>query len=428
MLAFAAAGLAVSLCAADPAAPPQTHDWLVRNTIPILPIVPTPHVGHDYPADSPVYTTLYAQLVAAGLPVGIMLRDDTAPFTGGTDPLALDTTIQIAPQLDYVFADFETPAAQLNVYEMVFRVRFAENPNVWWAWIGAYAFYPGAYDESAFSPFQAPREFDSAFYLNSGLDVAMPNTYPYAGFQVHTDPAFWGDYLAPNVRSALLWAPLARFSVAKSSLPPLHRIIPWVAPFVDDMQFGPVDPPPIEDAAALLQHMRLRGADGYYVLESFIPGYTNDQYRVDMLGAWHALDIAFGDTAPTTVLNQTTDKQGGVQWSGVQHGSTFIVLVSNLGNSDVRFTLPGGPWPRGNNVLVPKDTHALFVSGEPPPPPQGSDLDGSGFVDAADLGVMLGAWGPCPTTGVCVGDINGDGVVDAGDIGQLLSEFSGQNG
>ena len=334
--------------------------------------------------------------------------------------------IAIAPKLDYVFGDFEETVSQLNIYQMVFTVRFNENPDVWAAWIGAYSYYPGIYDEAAFSPFLAPRAFESSFYLNSGLDVAMPNAYPYSGYQSHIDPSLWGDYLAPNLRSALFWAPIARVSLAKSSLPSTHVLIPWINPFVDDLQFEPIDPPPIEDAGPLLQHMRLRGVDGYYVLQSFNERYPSDQYRADMLGAWHALDVAFGSAAPTTVLNLDTDMEGGVQWSGVKHGDLYLVLVSNLGNSDVRFTLPGGPWPGGNNVLVPKDTHALFISGEAPPP-QGSDINLDGHVDAADLGLVLGAWGPCPVVGPCIGDLNGDGIVDAGDIGQLLSEFTGQD-
>jgi sialidase-1 len=51
--------------------------------------------------------------------------------------------------------------------------------------------------------------------------------------------------------------------------------------------------------------------------------------------------------------------------------------------------------------------------------PAGSpDLDCSGAIDGADLGFLLGAWGPCK--GFCAADLNGDGVVDGADIGVLL--------
>lgn len=44
-----------------------------------------------------------------------------------------------------------------------------------------------------------------------------------------------------------------------------------------------------------------------------------------------------------------------------------------------------------------------------------ADLDGSGTVDGADLGLLLGAWG-----GAGAPDLNGDGVVDGADLGLLL--------
>ena len=47
------------------------------------------------------------------------------------------------------------------------------------------------------------------------------------------------------------------------------------------------------------------------------------------------------------------------------------------------------------------------------------DLDGNGFVNGADLGVLLGAWG---TSGP--GDLNGDGIVNGADLGILLGAWS----
>jgi len=48
------------------------------------------------------------------------------------------------------------------------------------------------------------------------------------------------------------------------------------------------------------------------------------------------------------------------------------------------------------------------------------DLNGDGVVDGADLGVLLGSWGPCAG---CPADLNGDGVVDGSDLGLLLSNW-----
>jgi autotransporter-associated beta strand protein len=47
-----------------------------------------------------------------------------------------------------------------------------------------------------------------------------------------------------------------------------------------------------------------------------------------------------------------------------------------------------------------------------------ADLDGSGTVDGADLGLLLGAWG-----GAGAADLNGDGAVDGADLGLLLGAW-----
>ena len=49
-----------------------------------------------------------------------------------------------------------------------------------------------------------------------------------------------------------------------------------------------------------------------------------------------------------------------------------------------------------------------------------ADLDGDGEVSAADLGQLLGAWGPNPGHPA---DFNGDDVVNAADLAQLLGAW-----
>lgn len=49
------------------------------------------------------------------------------------------------------------------------------------------------------------------------------------------------------------------------------------------------------------------------------------------------------------------------------------------------------------------------------------DLDCSGSVDGADLGVLLGSWGPC--RGPRLADLNGDGIVNGADLGLMLSSW-----
>jgi hypothetical protein len=51
------------------------------------------------------------------------------------------------------------------------------------------------------------------------------------------------------------------------------------------------------------------------------------------------------------------------------------------------------------------------------------DLDGDGDVDAADLAVLLGAWGPTGGAGSAA-DLDGDGDVDAADLAILLGAWT----
>jgi hypothetical protein len=49
-------------------------------------------------------------------------------------------------------------------------------------------------------------------------------------------------------------------------------------------------------------------------------------------------------------------------------------------------------------------------------------LNGDNVVNGADLGLMLGAWGPCPSS-PCAADLNLDGVVNGADLGLMLGAW-----
>lgn len=49
-----------------------------------------------------------------------------------------------------------------------------------------------------------------------------------------------------------------------------------------------------------------------------------------------------------------------------------------------------------------------------------ADLNGDGQINAADLAILLGAWGNCAC---CPADFNLDGVVDAADLAALLGSW-----
>jgi hypothetical protein len=58
----------------------------------------------------------------------------------------------------------------------------------------------------------------------------------------------------------------------------------------------------------------------------------------------------------------------------------------------------------------------------PPPPACPADLNLDNVVNGADLGLMLGAWGPCPSS-PCAADLNLDGVVNGADLGLMLGAW-----
>ncbi len=97
-------------------------------------------------------------------------------------------------------------------------------------------------------------------------------------------------------------------------------------------------------------------------------------------------------------------------------------------NSDV-FTLTtfddgtgGGPalYVGGAFVVSPAgDSYLAKWQGCPPGDP--ADLNDDGLVNGADLGILLGSWGPC---GGCPADINGDQIVNGADLGILLGSWT----
>jgi len=52
-----------------------------------------------------------------------------------------------------------------------------------------------------------------------------------------------------------------------------------------------------------------------------------------------------------------------------------------------------------------------------------SDFNFDGMVNAADLAILLGAWGPCDKGDPCLPDLNGDGMVTAADLAILLGSW-----
>jgi len=91
-----------------------------------------------------------------------------------------------------------------------------------------------------------------------------------------------------------------------------------------------------------------------------------------------------------------------------------------LGESDVIDQLRID-WPSGRTtILNDVDADQRLEVRETPI----GDLDFDGAVGSADLAILLGSWGPCPTGGgSCVADLSGDGLVGSADLSILLGNW-----
>lgn len=78
---------------------------------------------------------------------------------------------------------------------------------------------------------------------------------------------------------------------------------------------------------------------------------------------------------------------------------------------------PGYDLPTGFGRLDAADALAAT--------PIPGDLDSDGVVLGPDLAILLGAWGPCPTSGGCAADIDRDGEVGGADLSILLGAWGG---
>ena len=86
--------------------------------------------------------------------------------------------------------------------------------------------------------------------------------------------------------------------------------------------------------------------------------------------------------------------------------ATWVVPASEAGTTIPYYCAPHCFSMQGS-IVVTKPSH-------------GPDLDGDGFVNGVDLGILLGAWGP----GDGPADLDGDGFVDGIDLGILLGAWT----
>jgi hypothetical protein len=101
-----------------------------------------------------------------------------------------------------------------------------------------------------------------------------------------------------------------------------------------------------------------------------------------------------------------------IRWSTIDGGgdrstSGAIELVGTIAQHDAA-TATGGPFRLRGGFWPGPERSALRCPG---------DFDRNGSVDASDLAVLLGGWGPAPSVEL---DLVPDGVIDAADLAVLL--------
>jgi hypothetical protein len=405
---------------------PLIFDWEVRPEISfysngihpfLVDITPVPMPGiWDYDPYDSMYSTFYSQMFAQGRFATLCLLNSfwTGPVNGNDLPApdyanTLSTIMGVSQHMDFVFADFEeddsnTPEIEMDqdTREMVHQVRENTNPEIKNAYIGNFDDFPGAIDVSWSWPNQSDQTARHNFYMTSGqgfhngtqnfnvgLNVAQPHLYQVAYYARHADSSVWRtthyyswdilelfpyytyENVAPNVRSALFWAPLEKYSTAKRALPQGHLLIPYVGAFWDYEDPGDTQPLPHEDVINLLLHVRLRGSDGYYGYWANYtdgdPTWTNEEFIATMYKTWKSLDWLLDTDGSRQILNLTTSKNTGLQWSCTITDKGYAILISNLNTVSQNFTYPSqlASYGKTGTISVAANTHILQTTLNP---------------------------------------------------------------
>jgi hypothetical protein len=78
--------------------------------------------------------------------------------------------------------------------------------------------------------------------------------------------------------------------------------------------------------------------------------------------------------------------------------------------------------PANDDYTSAPMTPMFSTAGGSSPTPCPADLNHDGFVNGADMAILLGAWGPCSSSN-CPADLNHSGVVDGADLSLLLGAW-----
>lgn len=350
------------------------HWQLTPGPQPFVPVsgyVPAPFIQNNAGSVSTAQTQLAGQQAtfAGKQAVKIQHLIDaplTAQLFNPTNPYAIN----------YAFLDFEGPNSASDLSTQISRIRAVNSTT----YIGNFGMYPGSGDPSGISA--GPTY---AQYIASGVNMANEDLYP--GSPVYRVPTT-GNQFSPNIRSALFTLPIERASFVTANLPSGHKHIPYVTRFNN---WGTTPGSPLAnnpdgsfttsnqllsrgDFSALVAHYRLRGINGYHLLDGGVVGYTPDQFEADAKSGWSlsAIDNIFNGTSPRlaslgTIANvDGSDKSiesTGVVFSGVYSltQNKLALLVSNMDEATHSIAFPNKIG--GKSVKLGVNTNLSLLAG-----------------------------------------------------------------
>lgn len=206
--------------------------------------------------------------------------------------------------------------------------------------------------------------------------------------------------------------------------------------YIDDIRIDVFTPPPANDECSGATQI-VMGENAFSTLGATtsgpsLPVSCNEGAGTQMNNdVWYFyLSFCNGTLSISTCNDATFDTRIAVyDYGDGCAGADAAVLACNDngpgcadGTSTVEFSAQAGKAYLvrvGSTSGTGTGTLTLSCADAPPPPPAcPGDLDRSGAVDGADLGLLLGNWGGSGT-----GDLNADGAVDGADLGLLLAEW-----
>jgi len=216
------------------------------------------------------------------------------------------------------------------------------------------------------------------------------------------------DYPCNGALGTSYWAWL---EVQPSCAPPANDECAAALPIVDgswdfDMLLATRDGPGIDWPCAATEAQGAFGPDVWFTYVAQL----NGDVTIDLCASAMSTRLAVYAGTGCDGL-EAREIACNIAACGVRSSVSFTAVC------DEEFLVRVGGYSAGGSMEVSSQGTTCAVLG---------DIDGNGAVDAADLGLLLAAWGAChgPRGGPCAADLDGDGVVDGVDLGLLLGAWS----